>query len=486
MKTLRSKFILTFLTLTLLPAAAMALLIQSLLNKTLSIGVNAEIAAGLNAALQTVQQLQAQEREQLARELRAFTAAVRAHRLESFHSGNAAHAFALLDSSGVPQRFLPAAAQFFLPSNFSNSIPHSDTLLEAGSDSTAIRLIQWVQPGMLAAGQRTLTQRMRQQTANILRASQYFHVIDLEKTRMQRSLWQVFLAVYVPMLALAGLAGWYFARRMTAPLEQLAAGARRLAQGDWQHRVRIRGRDEIGEMGEAFNAMVQDLQEQQEKLIGLEKLAAWREMARALAHEIKNPLTPIQLMVQQMQDEYRGGNEPYQSLLAECGGIIAAEIEKLRRLVREFSEFARLPELHPAPGQLNDLIQEAARLYAARPLELMLAPALPQISFDEEALRRVLINLVENALQSSPQAEVTIHTREAVSKNEIEWIVADTGPGIPPENLKKIFEPYFSTKKSGMGLGLAIVKQIIEEHHGAIAVTSAAGKGSQFLISLPR
>ncbi len=485
MRTLRAKFVFTFLTLTLLPALAMALLIQSLLNKTLSLGVNAEIAAGLEAAVQAAQRNYAHERAQLARDLRAFAVSWREQRVDSLPWREPAHVLAILDAAGGIRRILPqdASPSFLLSFNLA-TLP-ADTALEAGSDSTAIRLMQAVPPGAIAVGQRTLAPALRQQTANILHASQYFNLIDLEKGRWQQSLWLVFLAIYAPMLLLAGLAGWYLARRITAPLEELAAGTRRLALGDWQQRVTIRAQDEVGEMGRAFNAMVNDLQQQQEKLIGLEKLAAWREMARVLAHEIKNPLTPMQLMVQQMQDEYRGESEDYQKMLAECGGIITEEIEKLRRLVREFSEFARMPELHRAPGQLNDLIKEVARLHATRAVELDLDPSLPQIDFDIEALRRVLVNLIANALQSSPHAKVTIRTHAGAAKNTVALSVADTGPGIPPENMKKIFEPYFSTKKSGMGLGLAIVKRIVEEHQGSIVAASGVGKGTQFVISLP-
>jgi two-component system nitrogen regulation sensor histidine kinase NtrY len=151
--------------------------------------------------------------------------------------------------------------------------------------------------------------------------------------------------------------------------------------------------------------------------------------------------------------------------------------------VREFSDFARMPELHPALGQLNELAAEVAKLYPQRPLKLQLAPALPKFNFDWEAMRRVLINLIENAAQASSTAKITLRTSH--SANEIVIAVEDTGPGIAPENLSRIFEPYFSTKKSGMGLGLAIVKRIVEEHGGTISVQSEIGRGSTFVCKFP-
>lgn len=137
-----------------------------------------------------------------------------------------------------------------------------------------------------------------------------------------------------------------------------------------------------------------------------------------------------------------------------------------------------MPELHPAFGQLNELATEVAKLYSQRPVELQLDPALPQFNFDWEALRRVLINLIENAMQASSTAKIMLRTFH--SPNEIAIAVEDTGPGITPEHLSRIFEPYFSTKKSGIGLGLAIVKRIIEEHGGTISVSSEIGRGSLF------
>ncbi|MEK7728885.1 MAG: ATP-binding protein, partial [candidate division KSB1 bacterium] len=150
----------------------------------------------------------------------------------------------------------------------------------------------------------------------------------------------------------------------------------------------------------------------------------------------------------------------------------------------EFSDFARMPELHLAPSQVNDLIKEVAALHASRTIKLELDSSLPVFAFDWEALRRVFINLIQNALQSSSTAEVTLATKWLAREQRVEIVVIDTGSGIPPENLRRIFEPYFSTKKSGMGLGLAIVKRIVEEHGGAIAVTSEVGRGTKFMIEL--
>lgn len=483
MKRLRSKFILTFALLTLLPAVTVAWLAKNLLDKALAIGLHSQTAEGLNAALEAVQQLTQQERAALGRDLQQVAAALREENAAAAPSPDPAHCLALYDGHGNLARHWPAQATVQeLPPRPTQPLP-LDSLSEAGSDSLAIRLALALGEGSVLVGERQVPEALRRQTVAVLRAAQFFNIIDLERTHLQRSLIAVFLAVYAPVLLLSVGLGWYLATRITAPLQDLEEGARRIAQGDWQHRAPVRAGDEIGAMARAFNTMVEDLRRHQEQVIALEKMAAWREIARVLAHEIKNPLTPVQLLVQQMQDAYRGDDENYRATLRESSGIINEEIDKLRRLVREFSDFARLPELHPAPAQLNDLVMEVARLYTQRVLKLELDESLPVTIFDWEAMRRVLLNLLENALQSSPQAEVTMQTRHAA--DEVEIIVADTGPGIPAENLPRIFEPYFSTKKSGMGLGLAIVKQIVTEHGGAVTVTSTVGRGTCFQLLLP-
>lgn len=484
MKTLRSKFIALLLGLTIAPALVIAFFTQNLLEQTLAIGLNAEVSAGFSAALLAVQERHAQERELLAAELRRAALHLQNHSAAKYERADSSHIVLWLDTAQQVLRAWPdeqkAVARALVLPQFSQR----DSLLDAGSDSLALRLAYKLPEGTWLMGQRPLAESLRRQTAQVMYAAQYFNLLDLEAGRLRRSLVLTFLAVYAPILLLSLVMGWYFARRITTPLEELSAATRKLVQGDWQHRVAIRAHDEIGEMGQAFNAMVGDLQRQQEQVIALEKMAAWREIARVLAHEIKNPLTPIALMVQQMQDEYPGENDEYRAMLKKCGAIISEEINKLQKLVREFSDFARMPELHPAPGNVNELIKEVAALHAARTIKHELDAALPVFAFDSEALRRVFINLIQNALQSSPTAEVTISTKWLAHENRVQIIVADTGSGIPPENLRRIFEPYFSTKKSGMGLGLAIVKRIIEEHHGTIAVTSEVGRGTRFVIEV--
>lgn len=495
MKTLRSKFILIFLALTLLPMIPLVFLAESFLKRTMGISLQKPMAEGLNSAVELVSQHMSTEIRKLAFRLNWIKSINQSATLKNWEwvQQNPVSAISpedsvlliLADRNGLPLKQWPENITPPFNHALLNVDIKADSLVNLGVDSAAVRLAlrlpEHLQPATWLIGIRPIPNGMGQRFRNIVIAAQMRQTLDLRETEYRQAILMAFLTSYAPMLLISLVAGWYFSLRITAPLEELAIGARKLSAGKWEHRVAIRAKDEIGQVGNAFNQMVSDLKRQQEQVIELEKMAAWREIARVLAHEIKNPLTPMQLMVRQIQDEYHGQDETYRQTLAEGCKIIDEEIDKLRQLVREFSDFARMPELHPTLGSLNELVTEVARLYAQRPIELQLKPTLPKLNFDWDAMRRVLINLIENAMQASATAKVTVRTFQEPQENLIAIAVEDTGPGIPPENLARIFEPYFSTKKSGMGLGLAIVKRIIEEHGGVITVESEVGRGSNFI-----
>ncbi|MGH7596538.1 MAG: sensor histidine kinase [bacterium] len=493
MKTLRSKFIAIFLVLTIFPALPLAYLAQLFLQKTIGIALRRPMAEGLSSALELVRVQMNAELQKLALHLQWLKSINQKSDMKNWNWGTPnpvnpespadSIVFALVDSNGVILTVWPEASIIhFEIAALKNGTP-ADSLVNVGTDSVAARLASRLSEEMWPAawlvGEKMIPPNMAQHLKAVVNAAQMREVLGLREPEYRQSLLLAFLALYAPMLAISLAAGWYLAHRITAPLKELSTGVQQLAAGKWEHRVAVRSHDEIGQVSAAFNQMVEALQRRQEQVIALEKMAAWREIARVLAHEIKNPLTPMQLMVRQIQDEYKGQDENYRQTLAEGCRIIDEEIEQLRQLVREFSDFARMPEMHPALGQLNELATEVAKLYSQRLVELQLDPALPKLNFDWEAMRRVLINLIENAMQASATAKVTLRTFH--SSNEIAIFVEDTGPGITPENLSRIFEPYFSTKKSGIGLGLAIVKRIIEEHGGTISVKSEIDRGSCFV-----
>jgi two-component system nitrogen regulation sensor histidine kinase NtrY len=225
-------------------------------------------------------------------------------------------------------------------------------------------------------------------------------------------------------------------------------------------------------------------------LVSAQRSAAWTEVARRIAHEIKNPLTPIKLSAERLQRKF--GEQIQDPAFKDCTQMIIQQTEDLKNLVNEFSQFARLPQAKLQVGSLNQVIQEAAQIFiSAHPdinFETILDPALPEFKFDPDQIRRVLTNLIDNSVAASEnqaQQQIKLATQFDPRTNILRLAVSDLGIGIPAEQRNRVFEPYFSTKESGTGLGLAIVKRIIEDHGGFIRALANEPQGTKMLIELP-
>jgi len=225
-------------------------------------------------------------------------------------------------------------------------------------------------------------------------------------------------------------------------------------------------------------------------LMRAQKVAAWGEVARKLAHEIKNPLTPIQLSAQRIRKAHVKGAPDFEKVLAECTSAIVEEVEALKNLVDEFAQFARLPAAHLMPSSLHDVIDQTLSLYDGLftqvRIDRRLASDLPSVRLDADQMKRVLINLVDNAIEATDKkGTVVISTEFDRTHGRVRLGVADDGPGIPAEDREKLFVPHFSTKKRGSGLGLAIVNRIVQEHQGVIRVEDNRPRGARFVVELP-
>ncbi len=243
-----------------------------------------------------------------------------------------------------------------------------------------------------------------------------------------------------------------------------------------------------GEGGEYAGAVVvfDDLTE----LLKAQRLAAWREVAQRIAHEIKNPLTPIQLSAQRLRRRLAGDDAEAQRLVHECTETIIQEVDGLRRLVDEFSRFARMPAFVPRPTDVRPLIEGVAALYRESHPGLTLvtrhADDLPRLDVDPDHIKRAVLNLVDNAVEAvAGTGEVVIETVHVAETGRARIVVSDTGPGVPQEDRDKLFQPHFSTKVTGMGLGLPIVSEIAGEHGGTVSVEDNDPRGSRFTIELP-
>jgi len=289
------------------------------------------------------------------------------------------------------------------------------------------------------------------------------------------------------------LSGWA-AARVTRPVEQLARAARAVASGDWNRQVAAGSSDELGELAESFNSMTRELLAQREHLVQAERVAAWRELARRLAHELKNPLFPLQLTVENLLRARQQSPQQFEEIFQESSSTLLAELANLKAIISRFSEFSKMPQPQFQWLQLNEILRNVDRLFHAQlhaperaPIEckLELTEAMDPIAADPDLLHRALSNLVLNAMDAMPNGgTLTLRTRQHGALSEIE--VSDTGAGLTPEECERLFTPYYTSKPHGTGLGLAIVQSVISDHGGRISVRSESGRGTIFLIELPQ
>ena len=291
-------------------------------------------------------------------------------------------------------------------------------------------------------------------------------------------------------ILVAVLASLWFAARVTRPVESLAEAARRVAAGDLSAKVEVASSDELGELAASFNRMTEDLAQQKERTVQAERVAAWRELARRLAHELKNPLFPLQVTVENLMRAKQKSPEMFEEVFHEGTATLLAEIDNLKTIIGRFSEFSKMPQPQRHPTQVNEVVQSVLRVFHAQLQEKNqisvrseLAEALPEISADPDLLHRALQNLVLNAIDAMPQGgALTIRT--ATLDGRIEISVSDTGSGLTPEECGRLFTPYYTTKQHGTGLGLAIVQSVVSDHGGKISVESTQETGTTFRIEL--
>lgn len=319
-----------------------------------------------------------------------------------------------------------------------------------------------------------------------------------------------FVAGYIGLLlgviVVAMAVGIVLSRRVTRRVADLAVATERVGAGDLGVQVPTDAKDEIGELTRAFNAMVRDMRESRGRIEYLQRIGAWQEFARRLAHEIKNPLTPIQLAVQEVHQAYRGEDAAYRRKLEDARAIVEEEVATLRRLVGEFSSFAKLPQVELSPADLGDFVGDLERSVASiRDGEAHAIDGLDDVAdvdvrtdraeepipvrIDSMMLKRCVDNLVRNAVQavrrSHPEGGGLVRVA-ARREGEVAVLeVRDDGPGVPPEGRQRVFDPYYTTRPDGTGLGLAIVKKVVLEHGGEIECDEAPEGGATFRIRLP-
>jgi nitrogen fixation/metabolism regulation signal transduction histidine kinase len=271
------------------------------------------------------------------------------------------------------------------------------------------------------------------------------------------------------------------------PIHRLTEATRRVSRGEFD--VSVGGGKAVGEIGElisSFETMTRDLRRQRDELVQYERELAWKEMAKQVAHEIKNPLTPMKLSLQHLRQTYRDNVPDFGRLLEDIVATVIKQIDALSRIASEFSHFAQMPKANLEPCDLSEIACEASRLFEGErelTIQKNLHPDPLPILADKEMLRRAFINIIRNGMQAMNNRGILV-IRTVRKGNQAEVGFQDFGTGIPDEIKGKLFQPNFSTKSDGMGLGLPIVKETIDDLKGTIQVHSVQGEGTEVVISL--
>ncbi|MCZ7558201.1 MAG: ATP-binding protein [Bacteroidia bacterium] len=294
-------------------------------------------------------------------------------------------------------------------------------------------------------------------------------------------LWITLMGVIVLLVSTA------MSRQISRPLDEFLHATRDITAGNLARKVRVSGSAEFVDLMTAFNTMTDRLRQSKEELAAAERELAWKEMARQVAHEIRNPLTPMKLSAQHLQRAWRDKAPQIGSIIEKVTRTLIDQIDSLSRISDEFSRFGRMPRRTMGEVDISRLLEEAVGLFRTHEnihFDLNIAPALPIVLGDREELARAVTNLLRNAVQAiASEGEIRIHV--SIADDLVRIVIEDDGCGIPPDLLPRIFEPNFSTKTEGMGLGLAIVKKILDDTGGSIHIQSEPGHGTRVVVDLP-
>lgn len=315
---------------------------------------------------------------------------------------------------------------------------------------------------------------------------------SLEKELLlEKRIRDISLAIAGVAVFIAVIVSGIFTARVSRPIRKLAQAAGEIGQGNWDVRVETSGKDEIGKLAVAFNQMTEELIGQRERLVQSERVAAWRELARRLAHELKNPLFPLQITVENLLRARENTPDQFDEVFRESTGTLLAEIANLKTIIGRFSDFSKMPAPQIQAVDLNEMVRGVSQLFQG---QLNREPArihtelelgeVPQVGGDPVLLRRVVENLVLNAIDAMPKGG-TLTFRTYMNEKFAVFELADTGAGLTPEECDRLFTPYYTTKQHGTGLGLAIAQSVVSDHHGRISVTSKKDQGTTFHVELP-
>jgi nitrogen fixation/metabolism regulation signal transduction histidine kinase len=337
-----------------------------------------------------------------------------------------------------------------------------------------------------------LSADLRKNARKLTESLTLFTALDQFRELFRIVLVAFFFLFSLPIFFITILVSLLLTERIIGPIVHLEDATRRVAEGDFSFRILTRPRDELANLVDSFNGMIAELERSRRKLLQAERITAWQEIAQRLAHEIRNPLTPIKLSAQRLLKKHTENAADFDTVLHPAVSSIIFEVENLERMLREFGDFAKLPMPKPAPVALKEMLGEVASVYehlsASVRIDMKEVPDTVVLAVDRNQMKRVFANLFTNAIQAMPNGGLLSLRADLVKKAHAHFCriaMRDSGTGIAEGDMDSIFDPYFTTKKNGTGLGLAIVQRIVFDHQGNVWAESDGSTGTTFFIDLP-
>jgi nitrogen fixation/metabolism regulation signal transduction histidine kinase len=531
----KRKLIFSFIGLSLIPSILLFFVASGLLTSSIESGLSIEVERSLDASLNVAQDYYDQARqttERFAKQIRKELIeqnSLKQHpdRLKMFmqkaqkrYDVDAIHILTpdnKMIQSTWPDLKWAVGETFHLSSDFSGkTTPIPLTTVMTREQGALVRVVLALPTVSTLVVDRMLSIPIVEKIEMIKRETDEYKQLKSFRRPIKKSYILSFSVVVLLIIFSATWFGFYLARGITIPIEKLAEGTAAVAQGNLNFHIDLAAKDELGALVTSFNKMTHDLKQSREALVRAEKIATWQEVALQMAHEIKNPLTPIQLSTERLRRKYFEHSPEFDTIFDESTQTVINEVEGLVTLVNAFSNFARLPAVNLVSQEIKPILLEVVQLYKLWHKEiqfhLQFDETMPPLRIDREQIKRVLINLIENAVEAATFGEAPTLHRENDSRTSVaverqgplppsgtiflstsfdrimrqaRIEVGDDGVGIAPEDVGQIFLPHFTRKKRGSGLGLAIVHRIVIDHGGHISVMPRKPNGTIFTVLLP-
>jgi nitrogen fixation/metabolism regulation signal transduction histidine kinase len=508
---IRYRLTLAFLFVTLLPSVPIFILSSNLTGKLLETFYRIDITNALNASYDMIRMQEQIDRDDILQKTAVLKSKLkgktigkdelvnqlielnmldnRIFYLGIFNEDNSL----ILETSALKEKILP---ENFIESEVDNiPIYH----LYRPDRSYIFTRLKWKPSGYLILGKRIHLDNS-QSVHTIVAVRNSYEALNLWKEKIPSGARIAIGLFSVFMFGFSIFFSFLFARKISRPIINLANATQKISTGDTNVSLDLKEEGEMGILIDSFNQMVKDLRAKNEELMHIQRVAAWKEVAQRMAHEIKNPLTPIQLSAERIRKRLEANTNPekLKEVIIESTETIVNQVRVLEHLVKEFTDFARMPVPTLVNQAVNPIIEESIRLFQESTdiqIEKKLAANLPEVYLDRRLFLGVMNNLIKNAVEAindqdnnNPKRIIKIESKleRKIVKRVLVIKIEDSGPGLPLELRKKIFEPYYSTKeKHGSGIGLAIVQKTIIDHHGHISVEDSSLGGCQFRIELP-